>query len=92
MSVSLPLFVGIPGGVELLVVFFVLFLLFGVPATLLVALGYKHVKDNARAEEDARLDQLEEEVADLREQLQGTNETDALKGDGSGDSAEGDPP
>lgn len=92
MSVSLPLVVGIPGGIELLVVFFILFLLFGVPATLLVALGYKHVRDNARAEEDARLEQLEQEVTELREQIDVGGDTDGLEGDGSGDPTERDPP
>lgn len=66
-----PLFFpGFPGGMELLVIFFVLFLLFGVPMTLLVALGYKHVRDSTQDTEEARIDELETEVAELKARLE----------------------
>ena len=73
MTIAPLFFPSIPGGVELLVVFFVFFLLFGVPMTLLVALGYKHVKDRTREREDARLDELESEVAELKARLEETD-------------------
>jgi sec-independent protein translocase protein TatA len=70
MSLPPLLFAGVPGGLEMVVVLFVLFVLFGVPATLLVALGYKHVRDSARAPDDERLSELESEVEELRERLE----------------------
>lgn len=68
------LFAGIPGGIELVVVFFVIFVLFGVPATLLVALGYKHVRENTRGETQDRIAELETEVAELRQRLEADDE------------------
>jgi hypothetical protein len=74
MAPSLLAVVGMPGGTEMVLVFFVLFLLFGVPATLLVALGYKHVQESAAASRDDRLDELEAEVEALRSRLEGDEE------------------
>lgn len=73
MALPPLLFAGVPGGLELLVVLFVFFLLFGVPLTLLVALGYKHLKNQTSEAETARIEQLEAEVADLRERLESTD-------------------
>jgi uncharacterized protein YceH (UPF0502 family) len=68
-----PLLVfAIPGGMELVVFLVVFFVLFGVPATLLVALGYKHVRDSASTPEDSdadRITALEDEVQELKERL-----------------------
>ena len=73
MALPPLLFAGMPGGIELLVVLFVFFLLFGVPLTLLVALGYKHLQNQTSEAETARIEQLEAEVADLRERLESTD-------------------
>lgn len=76
MSLPSLLFAGVPGGIELLVVLFIVFLLFGVPLTLLVVLGYKHLKNATDLEEAERLDELESEVAALRDQLDDTRGAD----------------
>ncbi|MFB6267658.1 MAG: preprotein translocase subunit TatA [Halodesulfurarchaeum sp.] len=68
---SLVLFVsGVPGGLELVVVLLVFFLLFGVPATLLVVLGYRHVRKRAPGTDDERIDRLEREVSELRDRIE----------------------
>lgn len=74
MAPPLLAVVGMPGSIEMVVVFFVLFLLFGVPATLLVSLGYKHVRDSTAASRDDRIDELEAEVEALRSRLEGDEE------------------
>lgn len=74
MSLPPLLFAGFPGGIELVVVFFVIFVLFGVPATLLVALGYKHVRENASGKTQDRVAELEAEVAELRQRLEAEDE------------------
>lgn len=71
---SALLVVGIPGGLELVLVFFVLFLLFGVPATLLVALGYEHLSGSRDGPTDQRLEELEREVEALQSRLEGEDE------------------
>lgn len=74
MSIPPLLFAGIPGGIELVVVLFVFFVLFGVPATLLLVLGFRHVTDQARSEREDRLAELEAEVSELRDRLEAENE------------------
>lgn len=68
------LVVGMPGGIELLVVLFVLFVLFGVPATLLVLLGYKHLRDSTDSDTDERLSELESEIEQLKARLEAEEE------------------
>lgn len=71
MSTSLLLFVGVPGGMELAVVVLVFVLLFGVPLTLLFVLGYRFTENRAASMETAeRIEELESEVAALREELE----------------------
>lgn len=68
-----PAFVGgMPGGVEVFVVFLIAFLLFGVPVALAVLLGYRYVtgQQQNRAT-DERIDDLESEIETLREQVAG---------------------
>ncbi|MFB6124645.1 MAG: preprotein translocase subunit TatA [Halanaeroarchaeum sp.] len=72
---ALPLFLA-PGGLELAVVALILFLLFGVPLTLILVLGYRFVAGQADvAETDERIEDLEAEVADLRERLEDETES-----------------
>ena len=74
MMVPPLFFAGFPGGIELLVIFLVFVLLFGVPMTLLVAFGYKYVRDAAGEPDEARLEELESDVAELRARLEEVDE------------------
>lgn len=66
-----PAVVGFPGGIELLVIFFVLFLLFGVPVALALLLGYRYVKGQAGEDVKAeRIAELEAELAELRDAVE----------------------
>lgn len=83
---ALPLFIA-PGGLELAVVALILFLLFGVPLTLVLVLGYRFVAGQADVEAtDERIEDLEAEVEDLRERLEAEAESgstaDADRGPG----------
>ena len=66
-----PAVVGIPGGLELLVILVIFVLLFGIPLTILLVLGYRWTE---RAGESAisedRLEELEAEVDELRTRLE----------------------
>lgn len=65
-----PAFVGgIPGGIELLVLFFIAFLLFGVPVAVAVFLGYRYVTGQTKRQ---RIEELEAELASLSERVEGT--------------------
>ena len=70
-----PAVIGIPGGVELIVILLIFVLLFGVPLTLLVVLGYTVLSDSGESgvSED-RLEELESEVELLRERIEETDE------------------
>lgn len=74
MTVPPLLVVGMPGGLELLLVLFVLFVLFGVPATLLVILGYKHIRSSADAGTEERLAELESDIEQLEARLEADEE------------------
>lgn len=66
-----PAAVGIPGGIELVVIFFVMFLLFGVPVALALILGYRYVKGQADEEvKEERIAELEAELAELRDAVE----------------------
>ena len=68
---ALPAFVGVPGGVELLVILFVFVLLFGVPLTILLVLGYRLTGEtDDDTVSDERIEELEAEVAALNERLE----------------------
>jgi|GEM_PF-1138309 len=71
MSSLLPAFVGgMPGGMELLIIFFILALLFGVPVVLALFLGYRYVRGQAaETEKEERIAELESELSELREQV-----------------------
>lgn len=64
-------FVGMPGGVELLVILLMFVLLFGIPITVLLVLGYKFTQ---RASEDPgtdeKIEELEAEVSALKERIE----------------------
>lgn len=64
-------FVGMPGGVELLVILLIFVLLFGIPITILLVLGFKFTQ---RASEepatDERIEELEADVSALKERLE----------------------
>jgi cell division protein FtsB len=69
-----PLFFGIPGGVELLILFFVAIIVFGLPV-LLVAGGfylYRNTQSDRPASEE--IESLREEVARLREEIEELND------------------
>ncbi len=68
------LVLGMPGGLELLLVLFVFFVLFGVPAALLVLLGYKHIRGSADDRTDERLSELESDIERLEARLEGDEE------------------
>lgn len=62
-----PAVVGVPGGIELVIIFFVLFLLFGVPVALALILGYRYVKGQAGEDvKEERIADLEAELAELQ--------------------------
>lgn len=66
-----PAVVGVPGGIELVIVFFVVFLLFGVPVALALILGYRYVKGQAGEDEkEQRIAELEAELAELRDAVE----------------------
>lgn len=70
-----PAVIGIPGGVELIVILLLFVLLFGVPLTLLAVLGYRVLGtsgDSAVSEE--RVEELESEIETLRERIEETDE------------------
>lgn len=70
-----PAVIGIPGGVELIVILLIFVLLFGVPLTLLVILGYTVLGDSGEsAVSEDRLEELEAEVELLRERLEDSDE------------------
>jgi sec-independent protein translocase protein TatA len=59
---TVPLFPGVPGGPELLVVLLLLVALFGVPVVVAV-LGWRYVSGGDRVEElEARVEELESEI------------------------------
>ncbi|WP_050047945.1 hypothetical protein [Halanaeroarchaeum sulfurireducens] len=69
--VALPAVVGVPGGVELLIILFVFVLLFGVPLTILLVLGYRLTGETDDGTvSDERIEELEAEVAALNERLE----------------------
>lgn len=74
MTLPPLLVVGMPGGLELLLVLFVLFVLFGVPATLLVLLGYRHIRGSADTRTDERLSELESDIERLEARLEADEE------------------
>jgi cell division protein FtsB len=68
------LFLGLPGGIELLVLFFVAIVLFGLPV-LLVAGGfylYRNSQSDRPASEE--VESLRKEVARLREEIEELND------------------
>lgn len=71
-----PAAVGIPGGIELIIIFFVMFLLFGVPVALALILGYRYVKGQAGEDVKAeRIAELESELAELRDTVENSPNT-----------------
>ena len=77
MLPSLPAALGIPGGIELIVIFFVMFLLFGVPVALALLLGYRYVRgQTTTGDTEERIDELESELAELRNAVEADTPTD----------------
>lgn len=74
----LPGFVGgLPGGVELLIVLFIMFLLFGLPVALALFLGYRYVRgQSSTTSRDERIAELEAELETLREQVETASPAD----------------
>lgn len=71
-----PAVVGIPGGIELIIIFFVMFLLFGVPVALALILGYRYVKGQAGEDvKEERIAELEAELAELRDAVENNSTT-----------------
>ncbi|MGM0398364.1 MAG: preprotein translocase subunit TatA [Halobacteriota archaeon] len=71
MVFAVPAVVGIPGGLELLIILFIFVLLFGIPLTILLFLGYRLTdRVGESAVSDDRLEELESEVAALKERLE----------------------
>lgn len=71
-----PAVVGLPGGIELIIIFFVMFLLFGVPVALALILGYRYVKGQAGADvKEERIAELEAELAELRDAVEHNSTT-----------------
>jgi len=66
-----PAVVGVPGGLELLVILAIFVLLFGIPLTMLLVLGYR-VTDRAgeSAISEDRLEELEADVDELKTRLE----------------------
>ncbi|MFW5937436.1 MAG: preprotein translocase subunit TatA [Halanaeroarchaeum sp.] len=70
-----PAVVGIPGGLELIIILVIFILLFGVPLTLLLILGYKVLDRSPEATADEeRIAELESEVQALRERIEEDDE------------------
>ncbi|MFB6132771.1 MAG: preprotein translocase subunit TatA [Halanaeroarchaeum sp.] len=63
--------VGMPGGVELLVILFIFAVLFGIPITVLLLLGYRFTQRASEdPETDERIEELEADVSALKERLE----------------------
>ena len=82
MVLQFPLFPGLPGGPELLVILLVMVLILGIPTVIVGAaaiFGFKYVRGgDGRAE---RIEELEREVRDLRatlEREQGGGDADSF--------------
>lgn len=65
---------GVPGGLELLVVLVVTLVLYGVPLLVVVGGGYLYYR--SREDTSERIESLEREVARLREALEAAEVTD----------------
>lgn len=69
--VPAPLVVGVPGGLELLVILLVFVLLFGIPLTILLVLGYKLTRQTGKTSEtEERIEELEAEVSALKAHIE----------------------
>lgn len=64
----------VPGGIELLVILLVAIMLFGVPLVLIVGGLFLYRRVDSGEEDDARIERLEREVAELRRQQEGRGE------------------
>lgn len=64
----------VPGGIELLVILLVAIMLFGVPLVLIVGGLFLYRRVDGSEEDDARIERLEREVAELRRQQEGRGE------------------
>jgi len=62
-----PLQMGIPGGVELLVIGMIAMLLFGIPLALIAVVGYLWLRNDDDYEE--RIRELESEIATLQAEI-----------------------
>jgi len=84
-----PLFPGVPGGPELLIILLVMILLLGVPVALVV-LGVAGGISLGRGDGD-RIEELERRISELEaEQRQERQNRDDRKGGGKGDGKRGD--
>ncbi|GKZ13648.1 hypothetical protein [Haladaptatus sp. T7] len=70
----IPLFGPVPGGAELIVIFITAIMLFGIPLTIFggLFLLYRRAGGSRATKED--VDELKNEVAELRTELEGTDE------------------
>ena len=81
MVPTFPLFPGLPGGPELLIVLFVMVLVLGIPTLLVAAaafFGVRYVRGGDTREE--RIAELEREVRELRERAGRGRAADELGG------------
>ncbi|WP_142855941.1 preprotein translocase subunit TatA [Salinigranum halophilum] len=83
-----PLFPGVPGGPELLVVLLLAVALFGVPVVVAV-LGWRHLRGSGRVDElEARVRELESELEDVDDERTEHGRPD----DGGGRGTDDEPP
>jgi len=79
--------VGVPGGVELLVIGLVFLLLFGIPLVVVVVVGVLWLRSRGTDDgTEQRVAELEREVERLREQLDDTDERTDPAGDAPAES------
>jgi hypothetical protein len=76
-----PLFPGMPGGIELLVIFVMMLMLFGVPVVVVLLGGAAWLRSNDASDE--RIEELEEEVEQLRANQSGESDAEPASSDDS---------
>jgi sec-independent protein translocase protein TatA len=87
-----PLFPGVPGGPELLVILLLMVALFGLPVVIVAVFGWRYLHRDDQVEElRARVDELESELDEVDEEDEGRSVVDPAD-EGESDSDRDDEP
>jgi cell division protein FtsB len=66
----IPLFLGFPGGIELLVILFIAIIVFGLPVVLVAGGFYLYRNTQSERPASEEVESLREEVSQLREEIE----------------------